>query len=240
MHRNGALALAGALAVAGAGCSSVTLAYERRTAVEEGTFQFDDASVEESFAKRAQIRFPARVAVFGIERNRFGRWADPEVVQFEAALGEDGEHVAEVLPLPGFLTGEGRVRDVAALRRTAARAHADAILLYEQDVALEDGANALRILNLTIVGAWVIPSTWYRVDLETTAALVDVRNGVVYATLHDARSVEESCPSARVAEAARETKKRVRGEAFDALVGSLREKLRRMRETASAEGNPVR
>jgi hypothetical protein len=233
-----ALFVVAAAASLAAGCASATAACERapELAVEEGGFRFDGSDVERSFSCAEQAVFPMRLAVAGLESNRFGTFEDARVADFEKALDADRERFSDVLPLGGFLSGGGRCcRDVASLRAAAARTHADAILLYEQRVDVDQCRTPLAILNLTLVGCWIVPSVSFDVALDTRAALVDVRNGVVYATLHDVRTGSDSSPSALVDSSARDLKARLRGEAFAALRESLGEKITRMRER-KAEG----
>ncbi len=219
------------LALLATGCTSVSAAYERGAAVESPVgFRFDESGIEQSFQRKEQLRFPARVAVWGIERNPYGTFSDGKVIEFERALAADGALVSEVLPIPPFLARKGG--DADALRKAAALAHADAILLYEQEVRMEESVGAFRFLNLTIVGAWVVPSTPFEIRIETWAALVDVRNGVVYTTLHDSRGVEGNAPSAVADDRAKEAKTALRGEAFAALAEELSAKLAKRKDGA--------
>lgn len=75
-------------ALATAGCASAAAACELSPdlAVEEGGFQFDDPTIEESFARAEQAPFPRRLAVYGLESNEFGVFEDPRVADFERAL----------------------------------------------------------------------------------------------------------------------------------------------------------
>lgn len=214
-----------------AGCTSVSAAYERGAPVEaRGGFKFDESGIEQSFQRVEQLRFPARIAVWGIERNPYGTFSDGKVIELERTLAADGALFSEVLPIPRFLSPGGG--DVDSLRKAAALAHADVILLYEQEVHMDENPNFLRILNLTIVGAWVIPSTPYEIRIETWAALVDVRNGVIYTTLHDSRTGEGNAPSAVADEWAKETKTALRGEAFRSLAEELAKKLAKKKDAA--------
>jgi hypothetical protein len=217
-----------AAALACGGCASASAVYRDAGPAEERIgFRFDDASVAESFARAEQIRLPARLAVHGIERNPRGTFADSRRAEFEKALEGDAGLCAEVLPLPRFLTEDGRARDVDGLRRAAARGRADLLLLYEQEVLVEEETRSpLVILNLTVIGAWLVPAAPYRVRLETWAAVVDVRNGVIYAALHDARERRTSAPTATLDDHARETRGALRSEAFAALAADLGRRLR--------------
>jgi len=220
-------------AVLGAGCSSVEAAYERSAPVEaRGGFQFKDLGIEESFQRKEQVRFPARIALYGFERNPYGTFSDGKVIDLEKALGEDAALFSEVLPVPRFLAQDGTARDVEVLRGAAARAHADVLLLYEQEVEMRQSTSPLRILNLTIVGAWLVPSTPYEIHVETWAALLDVRNGVIYQTFHDARTVEGSAPSALADDHAKATKTALRGDVFRSLAGEIARTMGKRKDAA--------
>lgn len=82
-------------------------------------------------------------------------------------------------------------------------------------------------MNLTIIGAYIVPGLSYELTMETRAALVDVRNGVIYAVVRDTRSARETAPTGTADDRAKETKRRLRTESFDALATSLRDKIDR-------------
>ena len=234
--RVAAVLLAGLVGAASAGCSSVAAAYERDAslAVEmQGGFRFDDPTVEESFKKAEQAVFPMRLAVYGLSTNIHGKFEDRRLADLSRLLDEDREAFSEVLPLPDFLAG-ARSLDVASLRRAAAQAHADALLLFQQNVYFDESISPLMLVNILLLPALFVPTTPYSVELDTRAALVDVRNGVVYLTIHDLRRGEGRAPKAYVDEWAKERKEEVRAEAFAALRDSLRAKLARLKERTEA------
>jgi hypothetical protein len=229
-------AVAAVLVLAGAGCSSVEAAYlrEEGLAVDvQGGFRFDDAAIEESFRMPDQLVFPMRIAVYGLESNRYGHFEDARTGDLGKALEGSREHFSDVLPLPDFLIG-GRSRDVETLRKAAARAHADVLLLYEQEVDLDTSTSPLLLLNLAVLPCWLVPTTPFEVDLDTSAALVDVRNGVVYATARDRRTGDGVAPSASTDAWAKDVKAALREEAFSSLRDSLKGKLDRLRESKPA------
>jgi hypothetical protein len=220
------------LALAAAGCSSMEAAYERGASVADaGSFEFKDIGIEEAFRRKEQIRFPARVAVWGIERNRHGAFADGKVVELERALAAEEGLFSEVLPIPRFLAERNCSAD--ALRQSAALAHADVLLLYEQRLAVDERSDWLRVFNVTVVGAWIVPSTPYEMRLETWAALLDVRNGVVYTMLHDDRVASGSFPSATAGERSKEVKAGLRGGAFRTLAADLAARMTKRKDAAA-------
>jgi hypothetical protein len=234
---NRGFAAAAILAAAAAGCSSVTGAYENdaaRAVQIKGGFRFEGKGIEESFKLREQAVLPMRIAVYGLDTNPCGGFEDLRVGDLDRLLEPDREDFSEVLPLPGFLAGP-RTLDVDTLRQAAAVAHADVLLLYEQSTTYDESRSALAILNLLILPAWLVPTTPYTIEMDTRAALVDVRNGLVYLTLHDFRRDENHAPSALVADRARERREEVRAAAFETLAAQMREKLARLRVRSTAE-----
>lgn len=217
-----------------AGCASASRAYQsasERAISEPGHregIRFDDASVEEQFARSAQIPIPMKLALVGVERNPYGVFSDVDTAAFEKSLAAEPLLVRDVVPLFELLVAQqSRTFDVDLLRRAAARAHADVLLVYEQKVDVHEGPNLLAILNLTIVGNFIFPGLSYDLTLETRAAVVDVRSGVVYTAVSDVRGGHGTAPYASAGDHARATKARLRQEAFTALQAALKDKLAR-------------
>jgi hypothetical protein len=66
------------------------------------------------------------------------------------------------------------------IRIAAARQHIDAVLIYEVVGASRDRATVLSAADLTIIGAFLIPSRSLQGTATAAALLVDVRNGYPY------------------------------------------------------------
>jgi hypothetical protein len=238
------VAIAVSVALA-AGCASPSGAYldadDRRVGPAEAAWgvSFDDASIQDAFQLPEQLAVPLKLATVGIERNPYGVYLDREADELDQRLAKDRVTFRDVVPLVDFLFS-GRERgtlDLDRIRRVAARAHAEALLIYDQKIRVESSYNPLCLLNLTIVGAYVVPGLSYELTMETRAALVDVRNGVIYAVVRDSRSAREMAPTGTADDCAKETKRRLRQESFDALATSLRDKIDRnlaRRETPQA------
>jgi hypothetical protein len=228
------VSLLSAIALA-AGCASPSGAYmdadDRRMGPADSSWgiSFDDASIQDAFQLPEQLAVPLKLATVGIERNPYGVYLDREADELDQRLAKDRVTFRDVVPLVDFLFS-GRERgtlDLDRIRRVAARAHAEALLIYDQKVRVESSYNLLCLLNLTIVGAYVVPGLSYELTMETRAALVDVRNGVIYAVVRDTRSVRELAPTGTADNCAKEAKRRLRQESFDALATSLRDKIDR-------------
>ena len=70
-------------------------------------------------------------------------------------------------------------RQVNALRNMAASTGADYLLLVGGTVDRTDNATPFSVLNLTIIGAFVVPSHQTRALMKASGALIDVRTGQV-------------------------------------------------------------
>ncbi len=236
-----------AFAALAAGCASPSGAYmdadDRRMGPAEAAWglSFDDASILDAFERPEQLAVPLKLATVGIERNPYGVYLDREADELDQRLAKDRVTFRDVVPLVDFLFSD-RDRgtlDLDRIRRVAARAHADALLIYDQKVRVESSYNLLSLLNLTIVGAYVVPGLSYELTMETRAALVDVRNGVIYAVVRDSRSAEEMAPTGTADDHAKEVKRRLRLESFDALATSLRDKIDRNLAQREAPRSPA-
>lgn len=217
------------------GCSPAAAAFVRQeglaVAREEGKgISFDDATIEEAFRRAEQLAFPMRLAVVGLERNPYGVFEDIETDELEKALLEDRDLYRDVLPLFDFLPPPSeKTLDAGAIRRAAARLHADAVLLYDQRVTVEQGMNPLALLNLTGVGYYLLPASSFEIRTDTRVRLLDVRNGVVYTTLRDVRQAQRTVATGRAEDRAKEEKRRLRREAFASVREGLKAKLARFR-----------
>jgi len=71
---------------------------------------------------------------------------------------------------------------VGTIRVTAARQHLDAVLIYEVYGKSDVDTNLLQIADLSIIGAFLLPSRKVTAVGHAQALLVDVRNGYPYGT----------------------------------------------------------
>lgn len=158
--------------------------------------EIDDQKIAEAFAKKEQIQWPARLAVarLGETRHSHGQHAaaltnvpSSEQQVLDAAFPR-GPQWSQVFPLAPLFTGSGTA-SLRDLRFEAAKAHADLLLVYGVSASEGSAWNPLGILNFAILPAFVLPGSDYETCCVGGMALVDVRNGQVYALAnHDERS----------------------------------------------------
>ena len=151
------------------------------------TYQFSDAkTVEEIRALKPQAKFPLKIAVMppnrwqGLsleERTVIEKWG---VDIKELGFAESLEIVPKALiPTCGFRSDGDCFLQGA--RTAGARMGADAILFLNDTTVTDSYVNPLSILNLTIVGMWIIPAHHRESYSIYEASLFDIDNGYLYA-----------------------------------------------------------
>lgn len=133
-----------------------------------------------------QLQFPIHLAVS--QPTSGSGWSREEIELIESWLPElqSAGFADELTVLPESLADScgwrmsyncGILRD----RRTAARFHADALLLLSAQTEVKSRANPLSILNLTVVGLWLAPGHNRTAETVLEGSLVDNRNEYLYA-----------------------------------------------------------
>jgi hypothetical protein len=157
------------------------------------------SNLDEAVRRAADVeptaRFPMKIC---LARLGFGGLTEPppdEMPLWESLsdkLGQGYGEFAILNPLvaafaetnyvpPTNLGGTARV--VAQIRLGAARQHCDTVFVYEPRTTGKTSASPLQVLNLTIVGYFVVPSTGVQADGTAQGLLIDVRTGYPYAQL---------------------------------------------------------
>jgi hypothetical protein len=155
-----------------------------------------DAEVAEAAAIEPQARFPMKMGIARIEHghltaipadegdlwldlghklgSRYGSFVpiDPLIVEFATQ--------AVSAPQANLSALQSVVRSI---RIGAARQHVDAVLIYEPASHSQRGDTPLQLLNWTVVGYYLMPSTEIDAEGHVQALFIDVRNGYPYATL---------------------------------------------------------
>ena len=191
--------LSAALALAACGTVQTTsgadyLAARPSTAASEGSDM--DRLVERAANVEPLLRFPARI---GLARIQYGRFVPVPPDEADAWIAFAQTHAAygsfvPVSPLVGQLTSDivpaarsyDYARDLNAIvpiRLAAARQHLDAVLVYTVATASKDRSSALSLLDLTIIGAYLVPSRLIEGTAIASGLLFDVRNAYPYATV---------------------------------------------------------
>ena len=153
------------------------------------------------------LRFPARLGLARVQNGELTaippREADAWLAQAQAHA-DLGTYVP-ISPLITELAAQTRYQSNPAgtvaksiadkVRLGAARQHVDAVLIYTAGATRDDKSSPLSLLDLTIVGAYLVPSRSVKGEAQASALLIDVRNGYPYGTANAAANASDFVPS---------------------------------------------
>ncbi len=185
MRRLSALVGTAALVVV-SGCASYASArLEGADAAQKPPEIFGDIETRE-FGKSVRVKLPSELVVADVCARSSGEHenkADKRTVQLVDALVDDKAAFRSVEPL--FVdTWSAKYGD---LRSTAARHHADLLLVTSMTERVEDRTGAASLLHLLLLPCVLVPTQTDDLSLHVRVAVVDVRNDLVYATFDDHR-----------------------------------------------------
>jgi len=176
------------LGVSAVGCSSGFQRAPMEEALQEDRRIFvDDLDVLQVEQLRPQIQFPIRLAVVPPARLSHRHWQEStESMKGEQeeldALGEqlkkDGI-VSSFMVIPRMLIDNSAARGgggLKAIRVAAARMQADAVLIMRSVTDVDSYINPLGVLDLTLVGMWLIPGHHKDALTIVEGMVIDNRN----------------------------------------------------------------
>ncbi len=157
--------------------------------------------IRQAAAVEPTLRFPARIGIARIDAGYLTSIPDTEVEAWEKSrqrLGQSFDNrFGEFIPVSPMIvsmvtastnyeahTGyDHRITNVMnEIRLGAARQHLDAVLIYEVYSRENSDSNLLSIGNLTIIGAYLLPSKAVTTEGFANAMLIDVIQGYPYGT----------------------------------------------------------
>lgn len=179
-----------AVAVVVAGCSSTADMTSSTGGGDALVSRYANArTVEEIRALKPQARLPLNVVVIPPGyRTPFSMEEMTVIEQWGKELKTLGlVDQFDIMPLslapsPYCQTGDGHDCYLENARIAGARMGADAILYLEADSSTHAWVNPSSILNLTIVGMWVVPAHHRDNYAFYEASLFDIDNGYLYLT----------------------------------------------------------
>ena len=167
-----------------------------------------DQQVDQAAAIEPLLRFPARLGLARIQNGAVVA-VPPREADAWIAFAHDHADLGTFVPIIPLLTqlaprnpGSASVGDT--VRLAAARQHVDAVLIYSVAGSRADNASPLSIADLTIIGAYLVPSRTVKGEATASALLVDVRNGYPYGTATATASADGFVPSVGSGSQARE------------------------------------
>ncbi len=153
--------------------------------------------IRQAAAVEPTLRFPARIGIARIDSGYLTSIPDTEVEAWEKSRQKLGDSFGEFVPVSPMIvsmvtasinyeahTGyDHRITNVMnEIRLGAARQHLDAVLIYEVYSRENSDSNLLSIGNLTIIGAYLLPSKAVTTEGFANAMLIDVIQGYPYGT----------------------------------------------------------
>lgn len=172
-----------------------------QSAAKESAHQNDAASlsmqekIRQTAAVEPILTFPARIGLARIENGSLTAVPGGEIEAWDKAKQKLGRNFGEfvpVSPLIAHMVGGGqssgnyqdRIGNITnKIRLGAARQHLDAVLIYEVYSKSDRDSNFLSIADLTIIGAYILPSKELEVEGFASALLIDVLQGYPYGTI---------------------------------------------------------
>jgi hypothetical protein len=189
MRPLGVLALLAAASAALAGCASAASAMPAQGLVADRALEVWGDVQRLEFGKQVQIRLPARLVV--ADRG-FGEFEAQRLEALVEGLEEDDVTWTDVASLdaaaqPGTAHRPYSLED---MRAAASRLQADLLLVAVRDEDLVEGHNVAAVLKILLLPMLFVPTEEDDLSLGVRAAVIDVRNGLVYATFEDHREAE--------------------------------------------------
>jgi hypothetical protein len=138
------------------------------------------------FGKSVQVTLPAELVVADVVGRVSGAHeatSDRRGVELTEALAADKATFSDVEPL----FAERGAGGIDALRAAASRHHAQLLIVTSMTEQVKDDNGVLPLLHLLVVPCFVVPTQTDDLVLHLRAAVIDVRNGLVYATFEDHR-----------------------------------------------------
>lgn len=207
------------------------------SAVAPGGDETIDAKVRRIAAVEPILRFPARIGLARIENGELTGIPGAEAEAWMAGAERLGVGLGELVPLSRLVAEmvadpvpqaagqwtppEERIHQtMEKIRLGAARQHLDAVLVYEVYGRSAQSGNLLSALNVTIIGAFLLPGESIGAEGLASALLLDVRNGYPYGTARHVVEHEAITPTAGSSE---ETEVLLHSAMTEAVVGLVPE-----------------
>ena len=177
------------IGVAAAGCQSGFNRDQMNTRLQdEKPLVFDDMDVLRIEQTRPQLQFPIRLAVVPPSMFNESRWDMPgesegqrKEIQVWGEKLRDAGIVSELILLPEILIADSRsLGTIRSVRLAAARVQADAVLILRSTCDVDSYINPLGVLDLTIVGMFLIPGHHKDALTIVEGMVIDNRNQYVY------------------------------------------------------------
>lgn len=156
------------------------------------------SSFQEEILKIASVEptleFPAKIGLARLQHSHLTAIPAEEAEAWENLKTKLGSEFGEFVPINPMVaemvsegvsfTGNNATQTaINKIRLGAARQHVDAVLIYEVVSISGSSKNFLSIADLTIIGAYILPSQTKNAEAIASALLIDVVQGYPYGTV---------------------------------------------------------
>jgi hypothetical protein len=152
-----------------------------------------DESVREAAAVEPILKFPARIGIARIENGSLTAVPLEEGESWHKLQEKLGSSFGEFVPISplvvNMVASDASYRDsvhsiIDSIRLGAARQHLDAVLLYEIINKESSRNNIFSAANVTVLGAFILPSKLHDAEGLGNGLLIDVIQGYPYGTIN--------------------------------------------------------
>jgi hypothetical protein len=202
---------------------------------EGAIYEVQDKEIQEVRALKPQLTFPCRIAVYlKPPPGREWRWTseDKETLNASAKVLQQEGIASCVIPMSGMFAKDG---DLKHLRMEAARYGADALLVIQGAQQTDSYLNPAAVLNVTVVGGFVVPASHRDSLFMVEGVLVDVGNGCLYASVESEGEGKIVRPTFLVED--KDAINRAKKKALEALGPELVRRLRSLYTGLTVAGN---
>lgn len=196
------------------------------------------AKLMEAINVEPTLKFPARLGIARIENGKLVNVPSEEMAAWEKAQQSLGSAYGEFVPVRPLIAqmvtaGDKTEYDITQkIRLGAARQHLDAVLLYEVYANERRDDNLLMLGNITIIGAYILPSVAAESQSFASALLIDVASGYPYGSTEATVKKSETLTVANSDDEVRDLSKAAKTAAVEklsdntaAMVRELKQKL---------------
>lgn len=159
---------------------------------QDGTTDINEL-VRQVASVEPTLKFPAKIGIARIENGYLTAIPAQEMEHWEESRKNIGYRFGDFVPVSPLITEmaaasvnwdhNNRALDVVnKIRLGAARQHMDAVLIYEVYSREQSDSNLLSVADLTIIGAYLLPSKAVETQGYANALLIDVIQGYPYGT----------------------------------------------------------
>ncbi|PCJ30540.1 MAG: hypothetical protein COA90_09000 [Gammaproteobacteria bacterium] len=201
-------------------------------AVEKGKAESVNQLVRKAAMVEPTLTFPARIGIARIDRGYLTSIPDAEIEFWEESRKNIGYKLGEFVPVSPLITtmavssvgvDDKTIDVVSQIRIGAARQHMDAVLIYEVYSRENSSSNGLSIGDLTIIGAYLLPSKSVETQGYANALLIDVVQGYPYGTAEASLEKSELASTVGRYDKMQELSKEIKTEVTAKLVKQVEE-----------------